>query len=137
MILWIWIHTSIEKKCSMIYWILLPKAEEGFIELNQCQVNNSWLEATYYIYPWVHFNGHHNDCRKKLKSFLVYMNIILNALRDGWKMGTFVLNVVSLVHIFWKKVSKLCTKQFQKMNITLWVINHYVNGITLREQNLS
>ena len=36
----------------MIYWILLPKAEEGFIELNQCQVNNSWLEATYYIYPW-------------------------------------------------------------------------------------
>ena len=42
-----------KKKCSMIYWILLPKAEEGFIELNQCQVNNSWLEATYYIYPWV------------------------------------------------------------------------------------
>ena len=36
----------------MIYWILLPKAEEGIIELNQCQVNNSWLEATYYIYPW-------------------------------------------------------------------------------------
>ena len=30
------------KKYSMIYWISLPKAEEGFIELNQCQVNNSW-----------------------------------------------------------------------------------------------
>ena len=42
------------KKCSMIYWILLPKAEEDFIELNQCQVNSSWLEATYYIYPWPH-----------------------------------------------------------------------------------
>ena len=51
MILWIWIHISIEKKFSMIYWILLPKAEEGFIELNQCQVNSSWLEVTYYIYP--------------------------------------------------------------------------------------
>ena len=35
----------------MIYWILLPKAEEGFIDLNICQINNSWLEATYYIYP--------------------------------------------------------------------------------------
>ena len=32
---------------------LLPMAEEGFIELNQCQVNNSWLEATCYIYPWL------------------------------------------------------------------------------------
>ena len=47
------IHISIEKKYSMIYWILLPKAEEGFIELDQCQVNNSWLEATYYIYPCI------------------------------------------------------------------------------------
>ena len=52
MILCIWIHTFVEKKCSMIYWILFPKAEEGFIEVNQWQVNNSWLEATYYIYPW-------------------------------------------------------------------------------------
>ena len=53
MILWIWILISFAKKCSMIYWILLPKAEEGFIELNQCQVNNSWWEVTYYIYPWL------------------------------------------------------------------------------------
>ena len=30
---------------------LLPKAEEGFIELNQCQVNNLWSEATYCTYP--------------------------------------------------------------------------------------
>ena len=37
-----------KKKCAMIYWIILPKAEEGFIELNQCQVNNSWLEAVIY-----------------------------------------------------------------------------------------
>ena len=35
----------------MIYWILFPKAKEGFIELNQRQVNNPWLEATYYLYP--------------------------------------------------------------------------------------
>jgi len=40
------------KKVFMIYWILLHKAEEGFIELNQCQANSSWLEATYYTYPW-------------------------------------------------------------------------------------
>ena len=40
------------------------------------------------------------------------MNIILNALRDGWKMRTFVLNVDSLVHIFWKKVSTLCKFHF-------------------------
>ena len=33
--------------------ILLPKAEEGFIELYQCQVNSSRLEATYCIYPWI------------------------------------------------------------------------------------
>ena len=44
---------TIAKKCSIICWILLPKAEEGFIELNQCQVNNSWWEVTYYIYPWL------------------------------------------------------------------------------------
>ena len=32
---------------------LLPKAEGGLIELNQCQLNNSPLEATYYIYPCI------------------------------------------------------------------------------------
>ena len=51
-----------QKECSTIYWILLPKAEAGFIELNQCQVNNSWLEATYYVYP----------CKKPLISVHVY-----------------------------------------------------------------
>ena len=70
MILWIWIHTSIEKKCSMIYWILLPKAEEGFIELNQCQVNNSWLKATYYIYPCIFLlnNWPHVDFIKTVRA---------------------------------------------------------------------
>ena len=62
------------------------------------------------------------------------MNIILNALGDGLKGRTFVLNVDSLVEIF-TMVSKLCTKQFQKMTITHLVFNYYVNGITLREQN--
>ena len=37
------------KKCSMIYWILLPKAEDGCIKPYQCQVNSTCLELTYYI----------------------------------------------------------------------------------------
>ena len=35
--------------CSIIYWILLPKAEVGCIKVNQCQVNSMWLELTYFI----------------------------------------------------------------------------------------
>ena len=38
-----------QKKCSMIYSILPPKAEEGWIKPDQCQVNSTWLELTYYI----------------------------------------------------------------------------------------
>ena len=38
-----------KKKCSMIYLILPPKAEEGWIKPDQCQVNSTWLELTYYI----------------------------------------------------------------------------------------
>ena len=38
-----------QKKCSMIYWILLPKAEEGCIKPYHCQVNSTCLELTYYI----------------------------------------------------------------------------------------
>ena len=33
----------------MIYLILPPKAEEGWIKPDQCQVNSTWLELTYYI----------------------------------------------------------------------------------------
>ena len=33
----------------MIYSILPPKAEEGWIKPDQCQVNSTWLELTYYI----------------------------------------------------------------------------------------
>ena len=55
----------------MIYWIILPKAEEGFIELNQCQVNNSWLKATYYIYPCIFLlnNWPHVDFIKTVRAF--------------------------------------------------------------------
>ena len=35
--------------CSMTYWILLPKAEDGCIKPYQCQVNSTCLELTYYI----------------------------------------------------------------------------------------
>ena len=38
-----------QKKCSMIYLTLPPKAEEGWIKPDQCQVNSTWLELTYYI----------------------------------------------------------------------------------------
>ena len=38
-----------QKKCSMIYLILPPKADEGWIKPNPCQVNSTWLELTYYI----------------------------------------------------------------------------------------
>ena len=38
-----------QKKCSMIYLILPPKAEEGWIKPDQCQVNRTWLEPIYYI----------------------------------------------------------------------------------------
>ena len=38
----------LQKKCSMIYLILPPKAEEGWIKPDQCQVNSTWLELTYY-----------------------------------------------------------------------------------------
>ena len=33
----------------MIYSILPPKAEEGWIKPDKCQVNSTWLELTYYI----------------------------------------------------------------------------------------
>ena len=33
----------------MIYWILLPKAEDGCIKPYQCQVNSTCLELIYYI----------------------------------------------------------------------------------------
>ena len=33
----------------MIYSILPPKAEEGWIKPDQCQVNSTCLELTYYI----------------------------------------------------------------------------------------
>ena len=33
----------------MIYLILPPKAEDGWIKQDQCQVNSTWLELTYYI----------------------------------------------------------------------------------------
>ena len=38
-----------QKKCSMIYWILLPKAEDGCIKPYQCQSNSTCLKLTYYI----------------------------------------------------------------------------------------
>ena len=41
--------TFIAKKYSMIYLILPPKAEEGWIKPDQCQVYSTWLELTYYI----------------------------------------------------------------------------------------
>ena len=37
-----------QKKYSMIYLILPPKAEEGWIKPDQCQVNSTLLELTYY-----------------------------------------------------------------------------------------
>ena len=37
------------KKCSMIHLILPPKAEAGWMKPDQCQVNSTWLELTYYI----------------------------------------------------------------------------------------
>ena len=33
----------------MIYLILPPKAEEGRIKPDQCQVNSTWVELTYYM----------------------------------------------------------------------------------------
>ena len=33
----------------MIYLILPPKAEEGWIKPDQCQANSTLLELTYYI----------------------------------------------------------------------------------------
>ena len=39
----------LEKKCPMIYLILTPKAQEGWIRLDKCQVYIMWLELTYYI----------------------------------------------------------------------------------------
>ena len=38
-----------QKKYSMIYLILPPKAEEGWIKPDQCQVNSTLLELTYHI----------------------------------------------------------------------------------------
>ena len=38
-----------QKKYSMIYWILLPTEKEGCIKQDQCQVNSMWLELTYYL----------------------------------------------------------------------------------------
>ena len=32
----------------MIYVILPPKAEEDWIKPDQCQVNSTWIELTYY-----------------------------------------------------------------------------------------
>ena len=49
---WCHVHKTrllLQKKCSMIYSILRPKAEEGWIKPDQCQVNSTWLELTYYI----------------------------------------------------------------------------------------
>ena len=49
---WYHVHKTrllLLKKCSMIYLILPPKAEEGWIKPDQCQVNSIWLELTYYI----------------------------------------------------------------------------------------
>ena len=40
----------LQKKCSMIYSISSPKAEEGWIKPDQYQVNSMWLELTYYKY---------------------------------------------------------------------------------------
>ena len=36
----------------MIYSISPWKAAKGHIMPGLCQVNNTWLEPTYYIYPW-------------------------------------------------------------------------------------
>ena len=38
-----------QKKCSMIYWILLPKVKDSCIKPYQCQVNSTCLELTYRI----------------------------------------------------------------------------------------
>ena len=40
------------KKCSMIYWILLPNVEESCIKPDQFHVNGIWLESTYHTFPW-------------------------------------------------------------------------------------
>ena len=37
------------KKVFHDYLILPPKAEAGWIKQDQCQVNSTWLELTYYI----------------------------------------------------------------------------------------
>ena len=36
----------------MIYSISPWKAAKGHIMPGLCQVNNTWLEPTYYVYPW-------------------------------------------------------------------------------------
>ena len=46
----------------MIYQISPRKAAKGHIIPVLCQVNNTWLEPTYYIYPWLK----HCPCNKIL-----------------------------------------------------------------------
>ena len=42
---WYLVHKAgvLLQKMFMIYWILLPKVEQGFLKLDQCQVNSIWL----------------------------------------------------------------------------------------------
>ena len=52
----------------MIYSTLPPKAEISSIKPNQCQVQDTLLDLTYYISPWYyasHYVGYINVCTKE------------------------------------------------------------------------
>ena len=61
----------------MIYSISPWKAAKGHIMPGLCQVNNTWLEPTYYIYPCtVHTPNMKNDDEKMASTKKVYFIMI-------------------------------------------------------------
>ena len=108
-----------KKKCSMIYWILLHKAEEGFIKLNQCQVNNSWLEVTYYIYPW-EYPLQIDICspfKLEMKS-LFFLHFFQNALKIA-----IVLDIIKGTVILTPMYVNVMTALYQ-VKMDVWVCCH-------------
>ena len=70
----------------MIYSILPPKAEEGWIKPDQCQVNSTWLELTYYI----------ETLGLLVKTASQSVILTLSGPRGGWK--SFFLALMKEIH---------------------------------------
>ena len=86
-----------QKKCSMIYLILPPKAEEGWIKPDQCQVNSTLLELTYHIETLV-VSWNHIECSD---IFLPLWLICGQCRTEQRVQSCFLLYLASRKNVYW------------------------------------